>query len=117
MCWLWEILEGSQYPTSPDWPATWDPLCPPSLMRPSFPVGLETEEAEDALCAQIIADDPEMEGAGNAARALNRLRRVEIFAPYHARQEASLHEWQSFRAGVEAWIHHHGMEAAMAWET
>ena len=101
MGWLWELFEDDQYPPSPDWPATWDPLCPPCLTPPLLPVGLESKEAEDALWAQIIADDPEMEGAGNAVKALNDLRREEIFGPYRARQEASLREWQDFRAGVE----------------
>jgi hypothetical protein len=61
-------------------------------------------EAEDALWAQIIAEDPEMENAANASKANNRLRREEILGPYRASQETLLHEWRSFRAGVEAWI-------------
>ncbi|KAJ3529017.1 hypothetical protein NM208_g9949 [Fusarium decemcellulare] len=120
MYWLWEIREGSEYPTSPDRPATWDPLCPPGLLPPSLPVGLESKEAEDRLWAEIIAEYPEMEGAGNAVKALNCLRRDEIFGPYRARQESSLHEWHTFRAGVEAWIrltqgravHSHSIEGA-----
>lgn len=106
MSWLWELLENDQYPPSPDWPATWDPLCPPGLTPPSLPVGLESKEDEDDRWTQIILDDPEMEEVGNATRALNDLRREEIFRPYRARQEASLREWQDFRAGVEAWIRH-----------
>ncbi|KAJ4211723.1 hypothetical protein NW759_012324 [Fusarium solani] len=104
MFWLWEICEGSEYPTSPDRPATWDPLCPPGLLPPTLPFGLESKEAEDRLWTEIVAEDPEMEGAGNAAKAINCLRRDEIFGPYRARQESSLHEWHTFRACVEAWI-------------
>ncbi|KAF5011909.1 hypothetical protein FDECE_2005 [Fusarium decemcellulare] len=85
MYWLWEICEGS-------------------LLPPSLPVGLESKEAEDRLWAEIIAEYPEMEGTGNAVKALNCLRRDEIFGPYRTRQESSLHEWHTFRAGVEAWI-------------
>ncbi|KAK6827250.1 hypothetical protein PG987_010591 [Apiospora arundinis] len=106
MNWLWEVFEGSEYPASPDWPATWDPLCPPGLVPPTLPVGLESEEAEGARWATIIAEEPEMEGAASAAKALNRVRRDEIFGPYRAKQESSLHEWQRFRAGVEAWTRH-----------
>ncbi|KAI8719961.1 F-box domain-containing protein [Fusarium sp. LHS14.1] len=102
--WLWEICEGSEYPTSPDRPATWDPLCPPGLLPPELPIGLESKEAEDRLWAEIIEEDPEMDGAGNAVKALNSMRRDEIFGPYRAKQESSLHEWHTFRTSVEAWI-------------
>ncbi|CAG9942611.1 unnamed protein product [Clonostachys rosea f. rosea IK726] len=104
MPWFWELFESSQYPTSPDRPSTWDPLCPAGLVPPPLPAGLESVEAEDALWAQIIAEDPEMENAANASKANNRLRREEILGPYRASQETLLHEWRSFRAGVEAWI-------------
>ena len=106
MRWLWELFEDDQYPTSPDWPATWDPLCPPGLTPPLLPVGLESREDETERWAQIIADDPEMEEPRNVVRALNDSRREEVFGPYRAKQEASLREWHHFRAGVENWIRH-----------
>ncbi len=106
MSWLWELFEDNHYPPSPDWPITWDPLCPPGLTPPLLPIGLESKEDEDDRWTQIIADDPEMEEVGNVARALNDLRREETFGPYRAKQEASLREWQDFRAGVETWIRH-----------
>ncbi|KAJ3468036.1 hypothetical protein MRS44_002101 [Fusarium solani] len=55
MFWLWEICEGSEYPTSLDRPATWDPLCPPGLLPPTLPFGLESKEAEDRLWTGIVA--------------------------------------------------------------
>ncbi|KAH8170044.1 hypothetical protein LIA77_10588 [Sarocladium implicatum] len=106
MRWLWELFEDTQYPTSPDWPVTWDPLCPPGLIPPSLPIGLESKEDEDERWNQIIADDAEMEEIGNMVRALNDSRREEVFGPYRAKQEASLREWQDFRAGVATWICH-----------
>ncbi|KAK8104658.1 uncharacterized protein PG998_011691 [Apiospora kogelbergensis] len=116
MRWLWEVVEGSEYPASPDRPATWDPLCPSGQPLPTLPVGLESEEAEDAIWATIVAEDPEMEGAARAAKALNRLRREEIFGPYYARQESSLREWQSFRADVDAWVRSRRYGATLAKE-
>lgn len=104
MDWLWELFEDGQYPPSPDWPATWDPLCPPGLTPPSLPIGLESKEDEDACWAQITAEYPEMEGVGTTARAFNDLRREEVYGPYRAKQEASFREWQEFRVRVERWI-------------
>jgi hypothetical protein len=104
MPWLWEILENGEYPASRDWPATWDPLCPPGLEPPTLPIDLPSEEDEAMLWSEIVADDPEMEEAAEAAKALSARRRHEIFSPYHARQDAAQREWHLFRANVEAWL-------------
>jgi hypothetical protein len=105
MPWLWEVVQDNNaYPDSRDWSPTWDPLCPPGLEPPELPVGLETAEDEAARWAEIVAEDPEMEAAGDAAKLLNRQRREAIMAPYRSKQEASFDEWRRFRAGVEAWI-------------
>ncbi|UZP43059.1 hypothetical protein NXS19_010875 [Fusarium pseudograminearum] len=104
MTWLWEILEGSQYPDSPDRPVAWDPLCPLGIPPPNLPVGLEKEEAEDELWAEIIAEYPEMEEVANAVKVTSTKRRDEILAPYEEKLESLSQMWQDFRAGVETWI-------------
>ncbi|CAG9991801.1 unnamed protein product [Clonostachys byssicola] len=106
MDWLWELIEGAQYPASPNWPATWDPCFPPGLSIPELPLGLEPEEAEKELWAQIIADDPEMEAVGRTVNALNDLCREAIYGPYRASKEALLRGWEEFRDNVESWIRH-----------
>lgn len=104
LSWLWEISEGRQYPTSPDWPVTWDPCNPPGLVAPQFPPGLESEETEVALWEQITADDPDMRAVGNAVRLVNSVRRETLLNPYRAQKEWSLREWHGFRASVADWI-------------
>ncbi|GKU07919.1 hypothetical protein FLAG1_10774 [Fusarium langsethiae] len=102
MVWLWEVLEGNQYPKSSDRPVAWDPLylIPP----PAFPVGLEKEGVEEELWAQIMAGYPEMEEVGNAVRTANSKRRDEISAPYQKKFESLSQMWLDFRTGVETWI-------------
>ncbi|KAF5533012.1 hypothetical protein FMEXI_12095 [Fusarium mexicanum] len=104
MDWFWELMEGAQYPASPDWPATWDPCFPPGLSIPELPLGLEHENVEKELWAQIMADDPEMEALEKTAKAINDLRRETIYGPYRASKEASLREWEEFRDNVESWV-------------
>ncbi|KAM0413135.1 hypothetical protein ACHAPD_008218 [Fusarium lateritium] len=104
MAWLWEILEGSQYPESPDRPVNWDPLCPLGIPTPSFPVGLEKEDVEAELWEQIIEEYPEMEEISKAVKTANRKRRDEIVAPYEEKLEYMSQEWLGFRADVETWI-------------
>jgi hypothetical protein len=102
--WLWEFFEGKQYPTSPDWPVTWDPCNPPGLARPSLPLGLDTEEIETDIWAQITADFPEVKAVGEAIRSINYSRRENIHKPYRAKVQQSYHEWQSFRSDTGDWI-------------
>lgn len=102
--WLWEIFEAEQYPTSPDWPATWDPCNPPGFAAPDLPYDLPSEEQEEALWTQIVEDDPDMESVGNAAKAFNRSRREAILGPHRARTEQSIGEWREFRERVANWI-------------
>ncbi|KAL6914776.1 hypothetical protein FSST1_012536 [Fusarium sambucinum] len=104
MAWLWEILEGSQYPESPDRPVAWDPLCPLGIPIPSFPVGLQTEEAEAELWEQITDEYPEMEEISKVVKTANSKRRDEILAPYQEKLEHMSQEWLGFRADVESWI-------------
>ncbi|CAN9141991.1 unnamed protein product [Alternaria sp. RS040] len=104
MGWLWEAFEAERYPNSPDWPMSWDPCNPPGLVVPDLPYDLETEEQENALWAQIIEEDPEMECFGNAVKTSNSSRREAILAPYRARAEHLLQEWRTFRDGVAEWI-------------
>lgn len=104
MVWLWEILEGSRYPASLNSHVLWDPLCPLGMEPPELPVGLESEETESSVWAQIVADFPEMEEVGQAVKAANIRRRNEIRAPYQAKLDSLFHKWQRFRAGVEKWI-------------
>jgi hypothetical protein len=104
MGWLWEVFEAERYPNSPDWPVSWDPCNPPGLVVPDLPYDLETEEQENALWAQIIEEDSEMECFGNAVKTSNSSRREAILAPYRARAEHLLQEWRTFRDGVTEWI-------------
>jgi hypothetical protein len=104
MYWLWEVFEAKPYPTSPDWPATWDPCNPPGIVVPNLPYDLVTQEQEDAIWAGIVQDDPDMESAGHAAKAFNSLRREAILGPYREQVAQSLQEWRDFRKGVTDWI-------------
>lgn len=104
MTWLWETLEGTEYPESPDRPVAWDPLCPLGIPPPTLPVGLEKEEAEEELWAEIIAEYPEMVEVANAVKMANAKRRDEILAPYEEKLESLSQTWRDFRAGVETWI-------------
>ncbi|CAF3451582.1 unnamed protein product [Fusarium graminearum] len=104
MAWLWEILEESQYPASPERPVAWDPLCPLGIPPPTLPVGLEKEEAEEELWADIIAEYPEMEEVANAVKLTNAKRKEEILAPYQEKLGSLSKTWQDFRASVETWI-------------
>jgi hypothetical protein len=104
MGWLWEVFEAERYPSSPDWPATWDPCNPPGLIIPDLPYDLTSEEQENALWVEILKDDPDMGNVGNAAKAFSPSRREAILEPYQARAAQLLQEWRDFRRGVEDWI-------------
>ncbi|KAF4452312.1 putative flavoprotein involved in K+ transport [Fusarium austroafricanum] len=104
MPWLWELSEGCEYPASRDCLPTWDPLCPLGIAPPTLPVGLESEEDEDARWTRIILDYPEMEHVSNIAKECSRQRRKEAVAPYHTQLKVLLDDWHSFRGSVEAWI-------------
>jgi hypothetical protein len=106
MPWFWELFERNHYPSSPDRPATWDPLLPTGQAPPTLPPDLESEEVEEAIWEQIVADDPEMEKVRELVKEHNRLRREKIFGEYRATQESSLLEWQKFRRSVEEWVCH-----------
>lgn len=120
LSWFWELFEGEAYPTSPDWPATWDPCNPPGLDVPELPLGLATAEEEKEICNQVIEDHPELIGVGNAVRTLNFLRREIILNPYRTKIEWSLREWDTFRADVTDWIRRpasssHSDEGTLDW--
>ena len=104
MPWMWELTGGCEHPESRNWPATWDPLCPPGLEPPEFPVSLENEDNEEGLWVKIVSENPEMGDVANAVKALNRQRREQIRAPHRVKEEAALAAWYCFRAAVEAWI-------------
>lgn len=104
MGWLWEVFEAERYPVSPDWPATWDPCNPPGLVVPDLPCDLASEEQENALWAEIVKDDPDMENVGNAVKASNSSRRTAILEPYREKAAQSLQEWRNFRGRVADWI-------------
>ncbi|USP73104.1 hypothetical protein yc1106_00378 [Curvularia clavata] len=104
MSWLWEVFEAERYPSSPDWPVTWDPCNPPGLVIPHLPHNLPSEKQETALWEEILKDDPDMENVGNAVKASNTSRREVILGPYRARVAQSLQEWRDFRGGVADWI-------------
>ncbi|KAM0191677.1 hypothetical protein ACHAPA_008302 [Fusarium lateritium] len=110
--WLWEILQGINYPVSPDWPVTWDPLCPLGVAPPELPNDLRSEEEDHTLWKQIIEEDAMMEGLGEMVKALNRQCREEIFAPYNVKLEASIQEWHDFRNRVADWVRNQAPDEA-----
>ncbi|KAI6767627.1 hypothetical protein HG530_005636 [Fusarium avenaceum] len=112
--WLWEVLQGVQYPTSPNRPVTWDPLCPLGFAPPELPKDLSTEEEDYTRWKQIIDEDTRMEGLGEMVKALNRQRREDIFASYNAKLESSDQKWHDFRNGVSDWIRHQESDASSA---
>lgn len=85
LSWLREVFEAKRYPSSPDWPVTWDPRNPPGLVVPDLPYDLTSEDHENELWAEIVKDDPEIESVRNASKASNSLRREAIFSPYQAK--------------------------------
>lgn len=104
MPWLWEVLEGTEYPKTRDWPRTWDPLCPPGLQPPRIDFWLHSADEEEAVWSIIVSEDPEMADVAEAVKALNRQRREAITATYQAKQEAAVEAWYTFRKHVEHWI-------------
>lgn len=100
--WLWEIYESDGCPTSPDWPATWDPCNPPGLDTPDVPCATDKEEQE--ICNQITMEYPELANIENVIRTLNFLRREAILSSYRAKIDWSMREWEIFRANVTDWI-------------
>lgn len=125
MSWLWEVFEAERYPSSPDWPVTWDPCSPPGLVVPGPPYNLPSEEQEAELWEEILKDDPHMESVRNTVKTFNALRREAILGSHRARVAQSLQEWRDFRGGVAEWIFrrplsedqvaHDGLDWARLW--
>ncbi|EEU37842.1 uncharacterized protein NECHADRAFT_88314 [Fusarium vanettenii 77-13-4] len=104
MHWLWEICEGSEYPTSPDRPATWDPLCPPGLLPLSFRSALKAKKTKTSSGQKLSRRIQRWRRLGMPSKRSTACAGTKIFGPYRVKQESSLHEWHTFRTSVEAWI-------------